>query len=122
MKLIDFLDSNDMNRLRGQMGAQYCEWKQETSIPLPADFDERLFQLRRLENWVCSECDYDLSDHPRYLFAYREEHGKLNSKLGCLTGLCIKCQAKKPGFEYLVNLHDYTQYAWMKAKGTINKA
>ena len=104
------------------MGAEYREWKQETSIPLPADFDERLFQLRRLENWVCSECDYDLRDHPRYLFAYREEHGKLNIRLGSLTGLCIKCQSKKPGFEELANLPDYTQYAWMKAKGAINKA
>lgn len=122
MKLIDFLDSGDLNRLRNEMGADYREWKPEDSIPLPPDFDERLFQLRRLENWVCSECGYDLIDHPRYLFAYREEHGKLNVRLGNLAGLCIKCQSKKPGFEYLTNLPDYTQYAWMKARGAINKA
>lgn len=88
---------------------------------MPPDFEERLFQLRRIESLVCSECGYDLIDYPRYLFAYQEEHGKLNIRLGSLTGLCIKCQAKKPGFEDLANLQDYTQYAWMKAKGEIRK-
>jgi hypothetical protein len=71
---------------------------------------------------VGQACGYDLRDHPGYLFAYREEHAKLNVSFGSLTGLCIKCQAKKPGIEELANLADYTQYAWIKLKGAINKA
>lgn len=66
-----------------------------------ADFKERSRACRKRANYICQNCNVDLSRHKRLLDAHHPERIKSNSSIQDLIALCKDCHRKEPFHEHM---------------------
>jgi len=93
-------------------------FREESSAPVNVyneDFSQRSLEYRRSKNFICSECNINLKEYPRFLHVHHSDGDKSNDSSHNLKVLCIECHAKQPEHSRLRFSPDYSNFLKIKS-------